>query len=163
MAENIWDKFDSEFDSEELAKDIENAADGGGDFEEVPDDTYEVKITTMELTESKSGKPMVKTVMKILDGPYKGRLIFWYKVLTQAFMFSNKYKNGMNDFLTELVSGLDKPMEIRFKNWKQYHNLLLEVHEAIDGNFEYAVRKCRNEKKPEYTDYFIEEVYPLED
>ena len=68
MDGNIWDKFDREIDTEGLAKDVEEAAaNGGGNFKEVPHDTYEVEINKLEMTTSRKGDPMLSCWMKILD------------------------------------------------------------------------------------------------
>lgn len=49
---NIWDEFDKAIDTEELAKDIEEAAENGG-RRDVPHDTYEVAVTKLELVKPK--------------------------------------------------------------------------------------------------------------
>lgn len=72
---NIWEEFDKSIDTEGLAKDVEEAAENGG-RREVPHDTYEVAINKLELTKSKKGDPMVTCWMKIVEGEYKGSLIF---------------------------------------------------------------------------------------
>ena len=55
---------------------------------------------------------------------------------------------------------MDEPIEIEFKTYNQYGNLLMDVMEAIDNNFEYSVNY--GERKG-YNTFEIEEVYPLED
>lgn len=85
---NIWDDFDKAIDTEGLAKDVEEAAENGG-RREVPHDTYEVAITKLELVKSKKGDPMVTCWMKILEGEYKGSLIFMNQVVTQGFQIHN--------------------------------------------------------------------------
>ena len=81
---NIWEEFDKSIDTEGLAKDVEEAAENGG-RREVPHDTYEVAINKLELTKSKKGDPMVTCWMKIVEGEYKGSLIFMNQVVTQGF------------------------------------------------------------------------------
>ena len=68
---NIWDEFDKAFDTEALAKDVEEAAENGGRCD-VPHDTYEISVQKLELTKSKKGDPMVTCWMKIVEGEYKG-------------------------------------------------------------------------------------------
>lgn len=156
---NIWDKFDKEIDTEGLAKDVEEAAaGGGGSFRDVPHDTYEVEINKLELTTSKKGDPMVTCWMKILDGGYKGSLIFMNQVVTQGFQI-----HIVNNFLRSLVSEAEegeKP-EITFKSYNQYNDMIMDVMEAIDGNFEYLLDFRENSKG--YSEFEIKEVYPLED
>lgn len=152
---NIWDEFDKAFDTEGLAKDTEEAAENGG-RREVPHDTYEIAIQKLELTKSKSkGDPMVTCWMKVLEGEYKGSLIFMNQVITQGFQV-----HIVNEFLRSLCAEMDNPPDIRFKTFAQYGGLLMDIAEAIDNNFEYSVRYYDNEG---YNAFEIVDVYPLED
>lgn len=65
--ENIWEKFDKNVDLELLQKDINNAKDNKREFEDVPEGNYEVKITKMELKESKNGDPMMSIHMMCMS------------------------------------------------------------------------------------------------
>lgn len=159
MSANIWDKFDKEIDTEGLAKDVEEAAaNGGSNYKEVPHDTYEIEINKLELTTSKKGDPMLTCWMKILDGEYKGNLIFMNQVVTQGFQI-----HIANEFLRSLVSEVedgDGP-DITFKTYNQYNEMIMDVMEAIDGNFEYLLDYRENSKG--YNEFEIKEVYVLED
>lgn len=149
MAVNIWEKFDQAIDTEALKKDVEAAAEnGGGEYREVPVGKYEVKITKLELTESKSGKPMMTCWMQVLDGDYKGSYIFYNQVLHTGFGI-----HTANEFLRSLDSGID----VQFESFKQYHELLLDIHEAIDGKLEYALEYGENSRG--YKTYKIVEVF----
>lgn len=79
-------KFDNMFDINELVNECEELAknDTGGDFENLPDGEYEVKVTRCELTESKtSGKPMVSIWYKVIVGEFKDRLVFNYNLVDE--------------------------------------------------------------------------------
>lgn len=102
---NIWDEFDKAIDTEGLTKDVEEAAENGG-RREVPHDTYEVAVTKLELTKSKKGDPMVTAWMKIVEGEYKGSLIFMNQVVTQGFQI-----HIANEFLRALVEEMAEPIE----------------------------------------------------
>ncbi len=139
MNGNIWDKFDREIDTEGLAKDVEEAAaNGGGNFKEVPHDTYEVEINKLEMTTSKKGDPMLSCWMKIIDGEYKGSLIFMNQVVTQGFQI-----HIANEFLRSLISEVedaDKP-DVIFKTYNQYNGMVMErvmpvVKEWINSGYE---------------------------
>lgn len=148
---NIWDKFDKEIDVDGLARDAKEAAENGGDFKEVPHGQYEVKVDKMELKESKSGKPMLSIWFKILNGEYKNSLIFYNQVLSTGFGLHNA-----NEFLRSLDSGVD----IEFKSFKQYNDLILDVHEVIDGVTEYALDY--SEGKNGFSNYKITDVFDAE-
>lgn len=151
---NIWDEFDKAIDTEGLAKDVEDAAENGG-RREVPHDTYEISIQKLELIKSKKGDPMVTCWMKILEGEYKGSLIFMNQVVTQGFQI-----HIANEFLRSLCSEMAEAPDIRFVKYNQYGNLIMDIAEAIDNRFEYKVRYYDNKG---YNAFEIEEVYVLED
>lgn len=151
----IWDEFDNSIDTEGLQNDVKEAAENGGTRREVPHDTYEVKIDKLELVKSKKGDPMVTCWMRILEGEYKNSLIFMNQVINQGFQI-----HIVNEFLRNLVSEMEKPIDIEFKTYRQYGNLLMDIMEEIDGNFEYAVEYGENKG---FNTFKIEEVYVLED
>ncbi len=151
---NIWEQFDKSIDTEGLAKDVAEAAENGG-RREVPHDTYEVSIQKLELVQSKKGDPMVTCWMKILEGEYKGSLIFMNQVITQGFQI-----HIVNEFLRSLVAEMSEPIDVHFHTYSQYGNMLMDVAEAIDNNFEYKVNYYDQKG---YNAFKIEEVYILED
>lgn len=151
---NIWDEFDKAIDTEGLQKDVAEAAENGG-RRKVPHDTYEVAINKLELTKSKKGDPMVTCWMKIVEGEYKGSLIFMNQVVTQGFQI-----HIANEFLRALVAEMDEPIEVDFKTYNQYGNMIMDIAEAVDNSFEYKVRYYDNKG---YNAFEIEEVYVLED
>lgn len=152
---NIWDEFDKAFDTEALAKDVEEAAENGG-RRDVPHDTYEIAVQKLELTKSKKGDPMVTCWMKIVEGEYKGSLIFMNQVVTQGFQI-----HIVNEFVRSLISEMADPIDVHFKTYAQYHDMLMDVMEAIDNNFEYSLDYRQNNKG--YNEFEIKEVYVLED
>lgn len=151
----IWDEFDNSIDTEGLQNDVKDAAENGGTRREVPHDTYEVKIDKLELVKSKKGDPMVTCWMKIIEGEFKNSLIFMNQVINQGFQI-----HIVNEFLRDLVSEMEEPIDIEFKTYRQYGGLLMDVMEAIDGNFEYNVDYGENKG---FNTFEIEEVYVLED
>jgi len=152
MAEaNIWDKFDNAIDTEGLAADVQQAAENGNSFKEVPHGQYEVKIDKMELTASKAGDPMVSIWFKVLDGEYKGSRIFYNQVITQGFQIH---------LANELLRSMETNLLIEFKTYKQYGNLLMDALEAIDGNLEFSLKY--GEGKKGFSTYDIVDVYDVE-
>lgn len=161
MAQDIFSKWDKAFDTEGLAKDVTEAVTNGGqgNYKEVPHGEYEVAVQQMELKTSKKGDPMVSIWFKIVsDGEYKGSLIFYNQVITQGFQIYN-----CNEMLRMMVSemGVDAPV-VEFKSYSQYAELLMDVHEAVADNFEYALKYTANKKNKEFSDFEITEVFVLE-
>lgn len=149
-----FSKFDKKVDLEGLKKDIEDSA--NNDFKEVPHGSYEVAITKLELGEtgpnSKTpGAPMVKIWFKIVsDGEYKGSLIFMNQVITKGFQIH---------IVDELLRSLGTDIDIHFDSYSQYADLLLDVFEAIDGKFEYALKYSDNKG---FDKFEITEVFELD-
>lgn len=143
-----FSKFDKQVDLEGLKQDIEESA--NNDFKEVPLGTYEVAVKKLELSESKKGDPMVKVWFKIISGEYKGSLIFMNQVITRGFQIH---------IVDELLKSLETDVDIHFESYSQYAELLADVYEAIDGNFEYALKYGENKG---FNTFEITEVFELD-
>lgn len=153
MAKNIYDEWDKAIDVEGLAKDVEEAAENGGNYKEVPHGDYEVAIQQMELKPSKAGDPMLSVWFKIVsDGEFKGSLIFYNQVVTQGFQI-----HLANEFLRSITT----TKVVEFVNYKQYANLIMDIFEEIDDNYEFALKYGKGKK--DFSTYEITEVFPLED
>lgn len=124
-----FSKFDQKVDLEGLKKDIEDSA--NSDFKEVPHGNYEVSVNKLELGESKKGDPMVKVWFKIVSGEFKGSLIFMNQVITQGFQIH---------IVDELLRSFETDIDIHFESYSQYADLLADIYEAVDGNFEYGLK-----------------------
>lgn len=146
---NIWDKFDNEIDTEALVKDIGSA--NTGTFKQVPHGNYEVSISKMELVASKAKDPMVSIWFKVVSGEYKGSLIFYNQVIKQGFQV-----HLVNELLRKMDSGLD----VEFTSYKQYGNLLMDIHEAVDNKLEYGL--AYKEGKNGFSTFDILEVFETE-
>lgn len=147
-----FSKFDKQVDLEGLKKDIEDArVNESVDFKEVPHGQYEVKITRLELKESKKGNPMLSIWFKVLEGEHKGGLIFMNQVVTTGFQI-----HIANEFLRSLQSGI----EIDWPGtYVAYAQLIMDVAEAIDNKFEYALKYGENKG---FNTFKIEDVFILE-
>lgn len=154
---NIFDKWDNSIDVEGLAKDVQEAAENGGDYKEVPHGDYEVAVQQMELKASKKGDPMVSIWFKVVsEGEFKGSLIFFNQVITQGFQV-----HIVNELLRSMVSEMEDAPVIEFKSYKQYSNLLMDIFEEISDNFEFALAYKKGKK--DFSTFEITEVYVLED
>ncbi len=132
-----WEEFDKDVDIENLEKDVQEASTKEfGDFAEVPEGKYEVKITKLELTQSKKGDPMVSVWFEIINGSYKGRLIFMNQLVKEGFQI-----HTVNEFLRSLQT--DETVE--FKGYANYNILLLNIYEKVI-NDEYALDYGQNKK-----------------
>lgn len=150
---NIWDKFNDAYDVKSLADEVAEAEANGetGGFEEVPHGTYDVEINKRELKLSKNNNPMLSVWFKVLAGDEKGRLIFMNQVVTQKFQV-----HICNDFLRSLDSGID----VKFTDFGQYEQLIMDIHEAIDGKLEYGLKYGVTKKG--FNTFEITDVYETE-
>jgi hypothetical protein len=152
---SIWERFNKAIDTEGLAEDIKEAAENGGSYREVPHGQYEVEVSKLELVESKEKhNPMVTAWFRVLAGEFKGCLIFMNQVVTQAFQV-----HIVNELLRQMTAECDA-FDVKFVDYIQYGNLLMDVFEAVDGNFEFKL--IYGEGKKGFSTFSIDEVYVLE-
>lgn len=130
-------KFQEQFPAEQMSAAIKEANEnGGGDYDKLPEGVYRCKIDKMEMRESRKGAPMCSIQFRITAGDYKKHCLFYNRVLAgtknDGFMIK-----GCNDFLQSLDSGLD----VDFKGWEQYNDLILDIFEAVseEPHLEYMV------------------------
>lgn len=154
---NIFEKWDNTIDTEGLAKDVQEAAQNNtGNYKEVPHGDYEVEVQQMELKASSKGDPMVSIWFKIVsEGEFKGNMIFMNQVVTQGFQV-----HIVNEILRMMVSEMSDAPDIEFVSYKQYANLIMDIFEAVNGNYEYALSYKKGKK--DFSTYEIKEVYVLE-
>ena len=149
-----WKKIDSKMDLQGLQKDVEEAKNNGGqgNYKEVPLGDYEVKIEKMELTQSKNGNPMLSVWFGVLNGEYKGSKIFMNQVCNQGFQL-----HTVNEFLKSLESDVEIP---KFTSYEALNDTILDVHEAINGKQEFALKYSENKKG--YKQFEITEVFDVD-
>lgn len=159
MAQNMFDKWDKEIDTEGLQKDVADAAASGGqgNYKEVPHGNYEVAVQQMELKASKKGDPMVSIWFKIVEGEFKNSLIFYNQVVTQGFQI-----HMVNEMLRKMTEEMSDAPVIEFKTYSQYSDLLMDIYEAVADNFEYGLKYTANSKNKDFSNYEITEVFVLE-
>lgn len=154
---NMFDKWDATVDTEGLAKDVADAAasSGNGTYKEVPHGEYEVAVTKLELVASKKGDPMVSAWFKIVgEDEYKGSLIFMNQVISQGFQI-----HIANEFLRSLVA--ECGINVEFKTYSQYANMIMDIMEAINDKYEFALKYGKGKK--DFNTFQITEVFALED
>lgn len=147
----IWEKFDKKIDTKVLKEGIKQARENGrGDYEEVPQGTYEVAVEKIELIESKKGDPMVSIWFKIVAGKYKNSKIFYNQVINQGFQIH---------LCNELLKSLDTGVNVEFDSYAQYNEVLMDVGEGTK-TLEYALEYGENKKG--YPTYKITDVFEAE-
>lgn len=111
---------------------------------EVPDGTYEAKVTKIVAGVSKSGIPKVSIYFKILVGEYENQMIFYNQNLNpsnpETLSFQLKL---LGKTLIDLESGVTLTSK---RLVTETDALLAEIFEAIDGKKEYVIESKVNAK-----------------
>ena len=145
-----FSKYDKMVDLDGLKTDVKEAMENGGDFKEVPHDTYEVQVEKLELGMSKSEKPMIKIWYKILEGDYKNSKIFHNQLVDTG------QKIHIAKQLLDSFSEGDRPIE--FETYQQYAEDIENLKDYIDKHkLEYSLEYRKN--KNGYDTYRILEVF----
>lgn len=148
--DNIFDKFNQAYGGEALAKEVDEITKNGGSGENVPYGRYEVRIEKLELTSSKSKKPMLTVWFKVIAGTQKERIIFMYQLLDAAFKIH---------IANEFLRSLDTTVEVKFDgDFNHYAEMIKNVYSdlTVDG-LEYQLNYFENKKG--FEQYKIEEVF----
>lgn len=136
MSDNIFDKFDSMYDVNALAAEVNDVNGNNEERVEVSDGSRIVTVEKLELVESKKGKPMVSAWFRIYEGEYQNQILFYNQVLTAGFTIKKS-----NEFLTGFSSGV--PVE--FKSFKQYGEMIAEIYAKVQG-YQFQIGRETNEK-----------------
>lgn len=157
---SIFEKYASKINADELAasqREITDNAKGGGNYEEVPLGTYEVKVEKVECKVSKTNKPMVSIWFRVLKGNHKNSLIFYNGIFTEDWM-----RHRVVKFLSALLDDNAHEAEINLilksNNVEEINDFCLDLHEEIDGVFEYLLDYGMSKG---YNTYEIKEVYEV--
>jgi len=154
-----WDKFDKDVDLKALQSDVEEAEENGfGDFPDIPDGTYEVAVEKMELVKSKAGDPMLSIWFKIVEGKLENQRIFYNKVMQPQNDRAFGIQVHQNNVMLRALWDCQKD-DVEFKGFADYADLIMDIHEDIDGKFEYSLKKETNNKG--YDQLEILEVFEL--
>lgn len=155
MANSIdaWKKMIGGRDIAKEVKEIEKNG-GNGDYPDIPEGEYVVKVTSLELKGTKKDNlPMLAAQCKILEGKYKGQNIFVNLVLRGEYPISIHTAN-------EFLRGLDEDVEVEYTgDVEEYIELINDIFENINGKFEYALEISKNDKG--YPEYKINDVYTV--
>ena len=124
-----FEKWNEQYGGDEALKALEEAKKNNGQYQEVPDGTYNCKLEKLELGETKgTGKPMIKAQFRIMEGEQKKQCLFVNQVFTRGF----PQHKGM-EFLRSLQIFDDS--EVDFDgNFKDLNDLLLDMAEEAEAN-----------------------------
>ena len=140
-------KWNADFGGEQAVKELEEAK--KNEYTEIPDGTYTCRLEKLELGESKTGKPMIKGMFRVVEGTHKKQCIFKNQVITPGFPMHK----GL-EFLRSLQVFEDS--EIDFDgNYEKLNDLIMDISEESEG-MEFEVFK---EKTGEYPEVEVTDVF----
>ena len=144
-------KFDSMINEAELAKQLEEAKKNApqGEGLETPAGNYITKIEKMEVGATGDGRPMFKVQMRVIEAgeeakddvkeylsPFKNKkpCLFMNRVLYGTKNDANMISSVIG-WLEKLEAGID----LEFKNYSQFADLVLDVFEEVADAVELEV------------------------
>lgn len=148
-----FEKWNAEFGGEQAVKAIEEAK----EFSELPEGSYTCKIEKLELKETKTHKPMVSCMFRIVEGKHKNQCIFYNGVMVA----NDPSKNGfMQHRVLEFLRSLQviDDIDVTFDgNFAHFNDLLLDIAEGADEDrLKFEVKK---EKNGEYDKITVTDVF----
>ncbi len=146
---DMFDQFDSEFDTKALAQDVASAQANSGKYEEPPCGTYEVKVTYIGIGKSKADKPMAKVTFEIVAGELTGRRIYMAQVLTTGFQI-HLFNEFMRSFKTSIP--------IDFTAFREYNRTMIDVKAECDER-KLTFQLNFSKDKKNYNVFTIEQVF----
>ena len=157
---SIFDKYANNINAEELAasqKEINENAQGGGNYEEVPVGKYEVKVEKLEAKMSSKGNPMVTIWFRIVNGKFEKSMIFYNGVFHEDWM-RHRVVKLLSTLLDDDSHEAEINLILKSGDINLVNNFVMDIHEMIDGKFEYLLNYGTNKG---YQTYDIEEVYDV--
>lgn len=150
-----FERWNQEFGGEQAVNDLKKAKEEAGNFAKLPEGTYICKLEKLELGESKTKKPMVKAIFRILEGEYKKHCLFYNGVMAA----NDPSKNGfMMHKVLEFLRSLNvfDDSEIDFDgNYRDFNDLLLDIAEESEGlKFEISTEEDGDFTRIEIVDTF---------
>lgn len=131
-----YSKFEENVDLDALQKDVQNAKDT--EFEDVPDGTYIVGIDKMEIKETKAGdKLMFSVTAKIKEGEFKGRLLFFNRVIsgnTSSKWTDAQAIKSVISWVNKLLAPGEAPVD--FVNYADLDAQILDVFQSVKDTIE---------------------------
>lgn len=133
-----FSKFDKQIDLDQIRKDADEIKKNGGtgDYPEIEEGEYRVKCENLEIGTTKDGRPMLRTMFRILEGEHKKQCLFMNRVL-----FGTKNDANMIASAEGWLESLEPSEDIGpvvFKGYNAFADLVMDIAEDI-SELEYDV------------------------
>lgn len=152
-----FEKWNQEFGGEAAVKEIEKAKESANEYAELPEGTYVCKLEKLELGESKSKKPMVKAMFRIVQGQHKKQCIFYNGVMAANDpQWNGLMKHRVLEFLRSLQVLDDADIDFD-GNYAHFNDMLLDIAEiAEEERIEFEIE---TEKDGDFTKITVTDVF----
>lgn len=159
MADNIFAAFAATVDEEALNREVEAALENKGDYKDVPDGEFEVKLVSLSPGFTKDNTPKMQVDFQIIlpinkdHDEFKNHHIFIHQKIDTGFGIS-KAINLLNQF----KSGVD----IKYTNLQALADLIVEVEDAVKRvgtEFKISQKTGKSKAGKEFKEFEILAVY----
>ena len=164
---SVFDKWANSVSKEEEAEQREQVQKAKeNQYVEIPSGTYPVTVEKIEIGQSNWGTDQVNIQFKILDGEYKGKMIFYNGT------FDDHFAHGINSTGILIAKLLDDPDRAAMVSAILNHGVdeasefLLDVTEEIVGKLSYDLKydvKESNKINPNNNKPYINKFYGIEE
>lgn len=121
------------------------------EIKEVPAGDYECAIKKMELKESSKGSDMISVWWEILDGAFKGQLLF------QNIVLAGEYgKHNYKRFMQSIKTSVDV---FNFSSREELENVVLDVYDDVISKYEYLVSV--KDGKNNFKEFEIKDIFNI--
>ena len=146
-----FSKFDSMINEAELAKQLEEAKNNApqGESLETPAGDYVAKIEKMEVGATKNGRPMFKVQLRVIEAgenatdEVKEYLSHFKNKKPCLFMnrviYGTKNDANMISSVIGWLQKLEPSVDVEFKNYSQFADLVLDIFEEVADAVELEV------------------------
>lgn len=165
-----FSKFDSMINEAELSKQLEEAKNNApqGDSLETPAGNYVAKIEKMEVGATKDGRPMFKVQLRVIEAGEKAtdevtEYLSHFKnkkpcLFMNRVIYGTKNDANMISSVIGWLQKLEPSVDVQFKNYSQFADLVLDIFEEVADAVELDV-----EYDPDaFNSISIEEVFDAE-
>ena len=165
-----FEKFDSMINEAELSKQLEEAKKNApqGEGLETPAGNYITKIEKMEVGATGDGRPMFKVQMRVIEAGEEAKddvkeYLSHFKNKKPCLFMNRVLYGTKNDanMISSVIGWLEKleaGIDLEFKNYSQFADLVLDVFEEVADAVELEV----NYNPKAFNSISIEEVFDAE-
>lgn len=124
-------KFDKQIDLDQIIRDAAEIKKNGGtgDYPEIPAGEYRCKCEVLEIGTTKDGRPMLRTMFRILDGDHRKQCLFMNRVLFGTKNDANMIASA--EGWLETLEPSEDVGPVLFGGYDKFADLVMDIAEDI--------------------------------